>query len=109
MAGNDSRLGVGQLEIGVGGGNHALDVAAIGEIDIGIAAIGEGIAGRQHVGSLEPDISIAVGMRVGNVLEIGDAAREPDLESAGVGFRWQRTLRRRRRLGACQPLSLIHI
>ena len=36
MARNDPGPGVRQLEIGVGSGDHAVDVSAIGEIDIGI-------------------------------------------------------------------------
>src|SRR5258708_29907083 len=44
-------------------------------------------------------------MRVRNVREVGDAAVQPDLEGAGVGFRRQRARRRRRCFHARQPIG----
>jgi len=45
VARHDPALVIAEFPVEIGGRNHALDVAAIGEVDVRIAFIGEGVAG----------------------------------------------------------------
>ena len=47
---NDLGLVIDHPKKAIAGLDHALDVATVGKVDVGIAAGREGVAGREHVG-----------------------------------------------------------
>ena len=65
MARDDLGLGPRELEDVIGGGDHATDPAATRGVDIGVKAVGEKVAGVDHVVRGEVHDQIAVGVRGG--------------------------------------------
>jgi hypothetical protein len=107
MAGHDLGLVVRHLEEGVGGADQASDVAAIGEIDGVVAAgVAEGVAGVEHVGIIEEDPGVAVGVRILDVVELRLAAADLHrLGAAGISVGRQGVGRLGRHLRASQAVG----
>ena len=70
VARDDLRAVVGQREVDVRRRDHALDGAAVGEVDVGIArAQRHDVARRQDIRVGEIHVGVAIGVGIGEVLQ----------------------------------------
>ena len=106
MARDDLGVVVGEREKGVRRRDHAIDGAAVGEVDVGIAGTQRhDVAGRQDIRIGKVHVGVTVGMGIGEVLQGRLASSDLHRHLRRVGPGRDRPLRRGWGLGAGQSVG----
>ena len=83
VARDDPRLRAGELEDAIGRGDHAADPSKARRVDVGIEAVGEEVAGVDHVVRREMNDQVAVGVRGRDGGQVQDFGADVELELVG--------------------------